>query len=242
MKLLLMFLTVLTLTGCGDKNDDGRHPDEPVAIHDPVPPVDVEPVPPVIPDPGPNPEPEIPPVIIDPEPDIVTDLSKTFKVNVSYFGPMATIARRAKYAKAIEIVKKVVALESFKLKILNYSSHCSLNIFYQSPKSNAQIYQNILDGDEMLQPVKDNEMDVEVEFYYSPTSSTVGYTYASSRRIWVNTKYFDGYAPSNVAANLFHEWLHKLGYKHDSASTPCRPYSVPYAVGYMVRDLGKQFE
>jgi hypothetical protein len=216
---------------------------------DPLPPVDVEPEPPVIPDPGPDPDPEPLPPVIEPEPPVVPipvppeviDLSKTFKVNVSFYGSQATAARKAKYLKAVELVKKVVALSAFKDRILNYDSTCTVNKFYQTTKSNAQIYGHILNGNEVLQPLIDNEMDVEVEFYYAATN-TIGYTYPSSKRIWVNTKYFDTYTPRSVAANLMHEWMHKLGYGHDSAATTCRPYSVPYAVGYMVRDLGKQFE
>jgi hypothetical protein len=53
----------------------------------------------------------------------------------------------------------------------------------------------------------------------------------------MNTKYFYVYTPYQVAGNLTHEWLHKLGFDHDVASTPARPYSVPYAVGYILRDL-----
>ena len=45
----------------------------------------------------------------------------------------------------------------------------------------------------------------------------------------------------DAAGNLFHEWLHKLGYTHSSSSTPTRPYSVPYAVGYMMGNIGKNF-
>ena len=53
----------------------------------------------------------------------------------------------------------------------------------------------------------------------------------------MNTKYFDRYTPYQVAGNLTHEWLHKMGFTHDSAATSTRPYSVPYAVGYIVRQL-----
>lgn len=76
---------------------------------------------------------------------------------------------------------------------------------------------------------------------YYQASSVVGYTSPSITYINVNTKFFNTYAANQVAGNLFHEWLHKLGYSHDSSATAKRPYTVPYAIGYMVRDIGKSF-
>lgn len=242
---ILMLFLVLAASNCSKPPEEPIPPEnppsvEPVPTHDPVPgPVDPEPTP----DPGPDPDPEPFPVpdpepIPDPEPTpIPLDPSQTFKLNVTFFGSMATDARIAKYKASMAVLKKVIALPEFKQRILNYDSSCTTNTFYQTIKSNNAIYGHILDGNETLQPLKDNELDVEVEFYYSFTN-TVGYTYGSSKRIWVNTKYFDSYKYSSVAANLMHEWLHKLGYKHDSASTPCRPYSVPYGIGSIVRELG----
>ena len=107
-------------------------------------------------------------------------------------------------------------------------------------KTNEQIYQSILDAAETLQPTKNNTLDVGVKLYYE-ASTIVGYTNGSITYINVNTKFFDTYDANEVAGNLFHEWLHKLGYGHDSAATAARPYSVPYAIGYMVRNIGKNF-
>jgi hypothetical protein len=83
-------------------------------------------------------------------------------------------------------------------------------------------------------------MDAEVELYYANTN-VVGYTYSNSRRIWVNTKYFNSYTAAGVAHNLFHEWMHKLGYAHDSNWTINRDFSVPYALGNLVGEIGKKF-
>jgi hypothetical protein len=83
-------------------------------------------------------------------------------------------------------------------------------------------------------------MDLEVELYYA-ANSVVGYTYGGSKRIWVNTKFFNSFKENSVAGNLFHEWLHKLGYTHSYASTPTRPYSVPYAIGRIMGNIGKNF-
>jgi hypothetical protein len=83
-------------------------------------------------------------------------------------------------------------------------------------------------------------MDTEVELYYAATN-VVGYTYATSYRIWVNTKYFNSYSEAGVAHNLFHEWMHKLGFNHASTWSESRDYSVPYALGHLVGEIGRDF-
>ena len=161
-----------------------------------------------------------------------------FKTNVTYMN--LTSAQKTKYNKAIAIVKKVVATESFRTKVLNYKYNGIKQFANNGGKTNAQIYQSILDAAEKLKPIKNNTMDLGVKMYYA-SNSVVGYTSTSISYINVNTKFFNSYAANQVAGNLFHEWLHKIGYGHDSSSTSRRPYSVPYAIGYMIRDIGKSF-
>jgi hypothetical protein len=166
------------------------------------------------------------------------ELAYTFETNVGLLNFDA--AQSEKYQKAIEIVKLVVATEEFRNRVLNYSWDGTGTFANNRGRSNEEIYQSILDAAETLRPAKNNTMDLEVELYYQ-ASTVVGYTNSGTTQIWVNTKYFNQYAPNSVAANLFHEWLHKLGYGHDVSATTQRPHSVPYAVGYMVGDIGKDF-
>lgn len=163
----------------------------------------------------------------------------TFDTDIEYLNANSTQA--AKFDKAIDIIKKVVATEEFRSKVLNHTYNGVKTYVDNAGYTNAQIYQKILDGAEKLQPTKNNTMDMEVELYYAATS-TVGYTYANVTKIWVNTKFFNSYTPSSVAANLFHEWLHKVGFSHASSYSTSRDYSVPYAIGSMIRSLGKQYE
>lgn len=151
-----------------------------------------------------------------------------------------TSAQRTKMNRALEIIKLVVATEEFRTKVLNHTYNGKKTYVDNGGFTNAQIYQKILDGAEKLQPTKDNEMDCEVEMYTASTN-VVGYTYPNSKRIWVNTKFFNQYTPAGVARNLFHEWLHKLGFTHSSSYNSSRPYSVPYAIGDMIDQIGKKF-
>lgn len=169
----------------------------------------------------------------------VPGLALSFKTNVSYLAGFTTTDEE-KYNEAVAIVKKVVATETFRTQVLNHTYGGSKTYANNRGMTNEQIYQSILDAAESLQPAKNNTLDVGVKLYYE-NSTIVGYTNGSITYINVNTKFFDQYNPNEVAGNLFHEWLHKLGYGHDSAATAARPYSVPYAIGYMVRNIGKNF-
>jgi hypothetical protein len=162
----------------------------------------------------------------------------TFDSNITFYNTSAT--QEAKFNKALEIIKQVVASEEFRTRILNFTYGGKKTFVDNGGFTNAQIYQKILDGAESLQNTKDNEMDMEVEIYTASTS-TVGYTYANSKRIWVNTKFFNSYDATGVARNLFHEWLHKLGFTHASSYSTSRDSSVPYAIGTIIGDIGKDF-
>ena len=94
---------------------------------------------------------------------------------------------------------------------------------------------------EALNTMANEERLLELELYYS-SKNTVGYTYPNTVRIWMNTKYFTPYTPSQVAGNMFHEWTHKLGFEHATSYSIARDSSVPYAIGYLIRDLGKKYE
>lgn len=188
-----------------------------------------------VPDPEPTPDP-------DPAPGTGEDVPNealTFDTDVSLF--KFERDDEDKVLKALEIIKKVVASTEFRDKVLNYSYDGKKQFVDNKGLTNAQIYQKLLDGKEDLRPVVDNQMDLELELYYSWTS-TVGYTTPGELRIYMNTKFFDPYTPSQVAGNVFHEWIHKLGFDHAQSYSVSRDSSVPYAIGYLIRDLGKKYE
>jgi hypothetical protein len=141
-----------------------------------------------------------------------------------------------KIIEASELIRRVVATEEFKNAVLNHSYNGVKTFVENQGLTNAQIYNKFLQGAEKLTPARNNTMDVEVALYYENTS-TIGYTYASTKRIWMNTKYFNNYTASQVASNLTHEWMHKLGFTHAVSYNTSRSYSVPYAVGYIILKL-----
>lgn len=251
LKTFLALFLILFFVACDPgKKDDS--PSEPPTTSEPSPtpaPTD----PPNSPPTGPGGEPPIsePPVVTNPSPEpapspspeLPPDPAETFKINITFGGDAKynTESRREKYRKAIVLMKKVVATKEFRDRIFahEYGSNDFAHMSTDPCKTDDCLYQHILDGNEKLSNTKDNEMDMEVRFYYS-SSNTVGYTYAGVKYIYVNVRYFDSYALSSVCANMMHEWLHKLGYGHDSASTARRPYSIPYAVGGITKSVGSK--
>jgi hypothetical protein len=147
-------------------------------------------------------------------------------------------AQKRKIRNAEELIKEVIATPEFRHRVLNYKYNGVHAYVDNDGLTNAQVYKKILEGAETLQPAKNNRMDVEVALYFE-NSNTVGYTTTLSKRINMNTKYFNKYRPINVSRNLMHEWLHKLGFKHAVKYTPSRDHSIPYAVAKIVQDIAK---
>ncbi len=150
------------------------------------------------------------------------------------------VEQENKVHHAVDIIKKVIASDEFRAKVLNFTYNGKKG-FVDSTLTNLQIYKKLLAGAETLFPEEDHEMDLDLELYYSSTN-TVGYTKPSTVKVWMNTKYFNPFTPSQVAGNMFHEWTHKLGFQHAQSYSVSRDSSVPYAIGYMIRDMGKKYE
>ncbi len=169
----------------------------------------------------------------------VPGAAKTFEVNPIMVGFSA--AQEEKITRAAELIKKVVASTEFKNRIINYYYN-GKKAFIDADMTNAQVYKKILEASEkMSNGGRNNTMDLEIELYGDDGSNTIGYTYPNVVRIFMNTKYFSKFNASQVADNMFHEWLHKIGFKHAVDATPSRGHSVPYAIGYLVKSLSKNY-
>lgn len=187
-------------------------------------PTPTDPVPPV---PEPDPNDDVPPEAL------IFETRST----LNNFGPQDEV----KVNKALEIIKAVVATKEFRNRVIGFTYLGKKQFLDNVGKTNLQIYQSLLTGAETLDAAIDHEMDLDLELYYS-FRNTVGYTFADVLHIWMNTKYFYVYTPAQVAGNIFHEWTHKLGYDHDANYSVARDSSVPYALGYLMEELGKKYE
>ena len=167
-------------------------------------------------------------LLVEPEP------GEELTVNIEMVSFSET--QEEKMLQAIERIKIVINSSEFKQRVLAHTYEGEKQFQANDGLSNEEIYEKIMLGAESLLPDVDREMDINVTMYYS-NNSTVGYTYPSSTRTWINSKFFNSYNYAQVAKNVVHEWTHKLGFDHDSSRTNRRQYSVPYGVGSIIEDL-----
>jgi len=106
----------------------------------------------------------------------------------------------------------------------------------RNAKSQMEVYEHILQGSEVNIPEKDREADIHFVIDYRFSRNVIGYTYPNSIKQWIYYNFFKRYSHSDIAGNLAHEWAHKLGYGHSFKYNSLRKHTVPYAVGYFVRD------
>jgi hypothetical protein len=164
----------------------------------------------------------------------VPTLALTFDTNVAITN--ATDTMRAKIVNAEELIKRVIATDTFRERVINHTYNGQKTYVDNGGYTNEQIYQKILEGAERLNKVANNAMDIEIEMYYTFTS-TVGYTTSTSPKIYANTKFYNNYTSAQITGNMTHEWLHKLGFSHASSYSTSRDYSVPYAIGTIMREI-----
>lgn len=140
-----------------------------------------------------------------------------------------------KLHKAFEVLETVVNSETFKEQVLNFKNKKGERKFASNNGfSNEQIFAMFMDGRELLQPNTPNEMNFFLKLYNRSWSKVIGWTNGKINTININWKFFKTFSPDDVAGNLAHEWTHKIGFDHTSAA---EHDSVPYAIGYIVRDL-----
>jgi hypothetical protein len=138
---------------------------------------------------------------------------------------------------AFRALEDVVNSEEFKERVINFRNTKGERAFASNKGlTNEEIYAQFMEGRETLQQNTPNEMNFWLKLYNRPWSKVIGYTNQKINVININWKYFKGNSVNNVAANLAHEWTHKIGFGHKSAK---EHDSAPYAIGYIVGELVK---
>ncbi len=151
-----------------------------------------------------------------------------------------TPAEKDKMYQAAEVLERVMNSDEFRQAVVNFTYEGKKQFVNNKGLTNEQIYETIRRGSEVLIGKDDETMDYDLTLYTPPfwkKRTVVGYTYSNTLRIWVNRYYFTDFTLAEVAANLAHEWCHKIGFEHDFQRTASRPNSVPYAVGRLVGQI-----
>jgi len=144
---------------------------------------------------------------------------------------------------ATALIEKVMNSEEFKQAVLNFSYAGVPGFVQNNGLDNQQLYDLLMSGAEALptQTAADHVMDFDLEMY-TGRASVLGYTNPGTLTVWINSNFYDYATVNEIAMNLTHEWCHKMGFDHDYYNTARRPYSVPYGIGYLVRDLGAKMQ
>lgn len=151
-----------------------------------------------------------------------------------------TATEQTKLREATGLMEKVFNSREFRDAVLS-SQHDGKPGFADDARSPKEIYEAIRAAKENFTEAADGEVDLNLSLKSLSwfNRNVVGYTTPSSDTITTNRRFFSNYDSAEVAGHLAHEWLHKLGFEHDHASTADRPHSVPYAVGDLVERLAK---
>lgn len=149
-----------------------------------------------------------------------------------------------KIERAKEILEVVMNSPEFKTRVLNFTFKGERRFHRNEGMSNQQILDHLMTGAEDLMPEADGVMNFDLTLYtsWNPWSTVKGYTKPDTMRIWLHTKYFrrTSWTPVDVAANMAHEWVHKMGFGHAYENNPDRPWSVPYAIGRIVGQIAQE--
>lgn len=163
----------------------------------------------------------------------------------------------AKITKAAELVAFALGSKEFKEFVIDFSfvrTNCTgflfwkkckniiFNRFHYTDMTNEGVYAKIISGAETLSPSTDGEIDIEVEVDHRYRRGVIGYTYPTLPTQYIYKSFLDSADVYDVAGNIAHEYIHKLGFGHEFKKTVDRENSVPYAVGYWVETfLRKKF-
>jgi hypothetical protein len=141
-----------------------------------------------------------------------------------------------KMREALRRLKIVVNSEEFRIRVLDHEYKNEYTFVDNDDLTNEEIYEKLMAGAETLSPEVDEEMDIDFTMYYK-RNNVVGYTYPSTQKIWVNSRFFNSANYGKIAANAIHEWSHKVGFGHSYKNNSRRPFSVPYGIGTIIKDL-----
>jgi hypothetical protein len=155
-------------------------------------------------------------------------------VNAQVFG--GTMAQRAFFRSALNVMRHVVISEEFQNRVLDRT-------FTYTDENALEVYKKFLSGDDLYEDEDDAELDIDLYLYFK-RNRTIGYTYKSTRKQWINMRHLDIEKYEEMAkaiGNIVHEYMHNCGYGHPRNYTKTRKDSVPYAYGYIARDVALEF-
>ncbi len=133
----------------------------------------------------------------------------------------------------------MVNSDKFKKRVLEFTFRRKKQFVDNLGLSNQEILDKILSGAE-INSQADNEADLYL-FLDKRQRNIIGYTYKGSNNIYTYEWFFKQAEVNEFAGHIAHEWCHNLGFDHDFWKTRKRKYSVPYAIGNIIVEIGEQY-
>jgi hypothetical protein len=144
--------------------------------------------------------------------------------------------------RALSQINEVVNSDEFRNQILSMKYNIGnrlYNGFSQTTSTPEQVLAKILEATENFSGGEKHSIDLFLDMYYE-RSSTVGYTSPKDKFIHMNRYFHANYTAEETAGNIFHEWLHKIGFDHSKRNNAERPHSVPYKLGKLLAQFTGQ--
>lgn len=143
--------------------------------------------------------------------------------------------------KVVPLLEKVVNSDEFKERVLEYSYFGNKGFVDNRGLARPAIYRRFISGADKFNTAEDQDLDLFLSIFYS-RRSTIGYTYPSTFKTWVNRRFFSWWLKSdtgrcNIIGNIVHEYMHNLGFDHAVRWNKLRDHSVPYAYGNIAKEI-----
>lgn len=142
-------------------------------------------------------------------------------------------------------LERVLNSTNFKTEVYNHRYAKKYQFKKNKSLNNQEVYQTIIDGADKYDRSIDNKIDMILCPYYS-SKNVIGYTYSNRKEVWLNFKYYrdryNDFQISDIVGNILHEWIHNAGFTHSFKRNNTRKYTIPYAVGYISRDIARALD
>lgn len=171
----------------------------------------------------------------DPLPPVVTPVTPPATEVATALGVKVNLVKLTDFNEAqadrfksiLVKVETILNSPEFKSEVLGHT-HKGAPGFFDSIDTPAKVYETLT--------AKPWQIEYIIK-YRRFSTSTIGYTYPSVSWVAIYADKFRSMADCQIAANVAHEYSHKLGYTHSMKWTKDRPYSVPYGLGAIVEGL-----
>ncbi|MFT3795351.1 hypothetical protein [Flavobacterium sp.] len=146
----------------------------------------------------------------------------------------------------MQAIEKTINSTAFRRQVLEFRYRGQYSFYYRrnllgryidKPYTNAQVYEIIMDAQELVKEDPEPTIDLYLELVIGSNGSVIGYGNPGSKEIYTYSEMFDQMEIDELANHYVHEWCHKIGFDHSYLPTAKRNSSVPYAIGNIIETL-----